>query len=241
MKPFVTVVLPAAGAGTRLGGDAKQFRLLGGVPVFRQALQAFRGHPEVSSVVLVVPEEDVSRCVEDIASDGAPTVVVAGGMTRQDSVLNGVHSVPQETDLVLVHDAVRPFVSRELISRVVKATTEHGAAAPAMPVVDTLRRLARGRLFGTSLPRDGIFRMQTPQGARLDWLRDALEYADREALNLTDEVEVLQHAGHSVRLVEGDARNFKITRPADWELAEQFWPVWNREGATGREGERESG
>lgn len=238
MKPFVTVVLPAAGAGTRLGGDTKQFRSLGGDPVFRQALKAFRGHSEVSGVVLVVPETDVSRCAEDVAGGGVPTVVVAGGATRQESVRNGVRSVPQETDLVLVHDSVRPFVSQELISRVIAATAEHGAAAPAIPVADTLRRIIPGSLFGTSLTRDGVFRMQTPQGARLDWLRDALEHAGRETINLTDEVEVLQRAGHSVRLVEGDGQNFKITRPADWELAQQLWPVWNQEGATG---ERENG
>lgn len=235
MKPFVTVVLPAAGAGTRLGGDTKQFRSLGGVPVFRQSLKAFQAHPEVSGIVLVVPEADVSRCAEEVAAEGVPTAVVAGGATRQASVRNGVRGVPQETDLVLVHDAVRPFVAREIITRVIAATVEHGAAAPAIPVADTLRRIVPGSLFGTSLSRDGVFRMQTPQGARLDWLREALDRADREAVTLTDEVEVLQRAGHSVRLVEGDGRNFKITRSADWALAKQLWPVWNREAARGRE------
>ena len=225
--PAVGVVLPAGGSGSRMaapGEPAKQFRVLGGAPVLVQTLRAFARHPDVGPCVVAVPagEEPPTRAA--LAAHGVEASVVAGGATRQASVARGVASLPASVALVLVHDAVRPFVSQELIGRVVAAAGASGAAAAAVRVADTLRQGGDGPLFGATVPREGLWAMQTPQAARRDWLvRAAANAAGHVA---TDEVGLLQHAGHPVRIVPGDARNFKITRPSDALLAEALWPSW---------------
>ena len=234
----VAAIVPAAGSGSRMGGVPKQLRLLGGAPVLIQTLRAFAGHPAVGALVVVVPafDRDAFRWMMD--EHGLEAVVTAGGATRQESVRKGLDAVPEAADLALVHDAVRPFVTAAQITAVVAAARADGAAAPAVPVTDTLRR-AEGDAFGATVPREGLWRMQTPQAARLDWLRGAHAAAARDGFTGTDDVELLQRAGRRVRLVEGDARNLKLTHPADWALAEALWPGWEREN--GVEGERAQG
>ena len=225
--PSVGVVLPAGGSGSRMaeaGAPPKQFRRLGGAPVLVQTLRAFHRHPAVDVAVVVVPvgEEAATRAL--LAEYGAEADVVTGGASRQASVAHGVRALPPAVRTVLVHDAVRPFVSQAVIASVLQAVLAHGAAAAALPVADTLRQGGRGPLFGTTVPREGLWAMQTPQGARRDWLvRAAAKAAGHLA---TDEVGLLQHAGHPVWIVEGDARNTKLTRPSDWKLAEALWPDW---------------
>ena len=228
MVADVGVVLPAGGAGARLGGEAKQFRRLGDAPVVVQTLRAFALHPEVGPAVIAVPAGEEAATAAMLAEFGAEAAVVAGGPSRQDSVVNGVAALPEAVRLVLVHDAVRPFVSHEVISRVVGGVRESGAAAAAVPVADTLRRGA-GSTFRETVSRDGVWAMQTPQGARRDWL----EAAASGGTPATDEVGLLQSVGHEVRIVEGDTRNLKITRPSDWSLALALWPTW--QGAERRE------
>ncbi len=127
-----------------------------------------------------------------------------------------------------MHDAVRPFVTQTVIASVIEAASTHGASAAALPVADTLRQGGAGPLFGTTVSRDGLWAMQTPQAARRDWLvRAAANAAGHVA---TDEVGLLQHAGYPVRIVEGDPRTFKVTRPADWRLAQALWPTWHASG-----------
>ena len=229
-RPVVTagavgVVLPAGGAGRRMGGDVpKQFRLLGGAPVLVQTLRAFARHPALGAAVVVVPAGGEGATEGLLREHGAEAVVVAGGPTRQASVANGVSALPSAVDLVLVHDAVRPFVSQAVIARVVEAARQGGAAAAAVPVADTLRQGGAGPLFGETVPRDGLWAMQTPQAARRDWLARAAANAGRTVA--TDEVGLLQAAGRPVRIVEGDTRNVKLTRPSDWPLAEALWAGW---------------
>ena len=222
----VGVVLPAGGSGTRMaapGRPSKQFRELGGAPVWTWALRAFARHPAVGPVVVVVPAGEEGAVREQGAALGVGAAVVAGGPTRQASVERGVAALPPEVEIVLVHDAVRPFVPADVVGRVVGAARQWGAAAAAVPVADTLRRGGDGPLFGETVSRDGLWAMQTPQAARRDWLTRALANAGGPA---TDEVALLQRAGHPVRIVEGDARLFKLTRPSDWHLAEALWPAW---------------
>ena len=220
----VGVVLPAGGAGRRMGGDVpKQFRVLGGAPVLVQTLRAFARHG-LDAAVVVVPAGEEGATADLLREHGAEAAVVAGGPTRQASVANGVAALPAEVDLVLVHDAVRPFVSQAVIARVVEAARQGGAAAAAVPVADTLRQGGAGPLFGETVQRDGLWAMQTPQGARRDWLARAAANAGRTVA--TDEVGLLQSAGYPVRIVEGDARNVKLTRPSDWLLAEALWEGW---------------
>jgi 2-C-methyl-D-erythritol 4-phosphate cytidylyltransferase len=228
----VAVVVPAAGSGSRMGGVPKQLRLLGGAPVLVQTLRAFARHPAVGALVVVVPPFNLDAFRPLLAAHGVAATVTAGGATRQDSVGRGLAAVPQGTDLVLVHDAVRPFVAAEQIAAVVATARAGGAAALAVPVADTLRRV-EGDAFGEAAERQGLWRMQTPQAARLDWLREAHEAAARDGFAGTDEVALLRRAGRRVRLVAGDPRNLKLTHPADWALAEALWERWVAEEGGG--------
>ena len=224
--PTVGAVIPAAGSGRRLGGAPKQYRTLGDAPVLIQTLRAFARHAEVGPLVAVVAPEAVAEASAQLAAFGLDAVdVVAGGASRQASVGAGLAALGG-VDLALIHDAARPFVSARLISDVIAAAHAHGAAAAALPVADTLRQGGDGPLFGATVPRDGLWAMQTPQGARLGWLRRAYGHTRATA---TDEAGLLQAVGYGVRIVTGDARNRKITEPSDWALAEALWPAWAAE------------
>lgn len=220
----VGVVIPAGGSGRRMGGDRKQYRSLGDGPVLVQTLRAFARHPEIGPLVAVVPADAVAVTQRQIESAGLVADVAVGGATRQASVGNGLSALPPSVEWVLVHDAVRPFVSAALISRVVAAVRSAGAAAPAVPVADTLRRGENG-MFVETVSREGLWAMQTPQAARRDLLEVA--YARAGGALATDEVGLLQRAGVDVAIVDGDARNLKLTRPEDWEVALALWPGWS--------------
>ena len=222
------VILPAAGSGRRMGGAPKQARQLGGAPVWVQTARAFARHPEVGATVVVVPEASVAEMRRQLDRHALAAEVVAGGATRQASVRNGLDALSDAVGIVLVHDAVRPFVSGDLIGRVIASVRETGAAAPAVPVADTLRR-GDGDRFGRTVSREGLWAMQTPQGARRALLEIA--YARAGGAVTTDEVGLLQRAGVDVARVEGDARNLKLTRPEDWETAQAVWPGWEAERA----------
>lgn len=226
----VWAVVPAAGLGTRMGdGTRKQFRMLGGAPVLIRSLQALE--PVVDGIVVAVREHEVNTVLEMIAAypslRNTVASVVSGGDSRQDSVARGIAHVPESIGLVLVHDAVRPFVSPEAVREVADAIRQTGAAALAVPVADTLRAGGEGK-FGETVDRTDLWRMQTPQGARRDLLADALARAQREGLVATDEVGALTHAGVAVTIVDGDERNIKLTRPDDWALAEAIWAQRSR-------------
>ena len=226
-------MVPAAGSGSRMGGETKQFRSLGGAPVLVQTLRAFRQHERVGPIVVVVASGEVSAVGEMLGAHGVGAVVIAGGLSRQASVGLGLRALPDDVGVVLVHDAARPFVSQRVITDVIAATRQHGAAAAALPVADTLRQGGTGPLFGATVPRDGLWAMQTPQGARAAWLRRAYGHTRAVA---TDEVGLLQTLGYPVRIVGGDARNRKLTHPSDWALAQALWPLWvEAEGGKGKE------
>lgn len=221
----VWVVVPAAGHGTRMGGDRKkQFRLLGGQPVLVRTLEALAA--SVDGIVVAVGEAETASVQTMLSQTPSlvetPVHVVVGGATRQASVARGLQAVPGGVPVVLVHDAVRPFVRPEAVQAVADAVAARGAAALAVPVADTLRR-GGGDAFGQTVEREGLWRMQTPQGARREFLVAALEQAERDGLEATDEVGALSHAGHEVAIVDGDERNIKLTRPADWALGLAIW------------------
>ena len=218
------MLVPAAGAGTRLGGQRKQFRLLGGKPLLVQTLRVFDRHPLVDHLVVAAPASAPDELEALLAAEAfsRPCTVVPGGETRQASVGAALAAVPAGTGVVLVHDAVRPFVPEADVTAVVEAVRAHGAAALAVPVSDTLRGGEAG-WFGATVPREGLYRMQTPQGFRRDWFEAAHRAARAEARQATDDVDLVRAIGHPVRIVEATGLNLKVTTAADWELARTLW------------------
>ena len=227
----VAVLIPAAGKGTRLGGERKQFRLLGEKPLLIRSLEVFQFHPEVDMIVVAGPPGEEDVVYDKLRAEGLTKVaaVVAGGSSRQSSVFAALKAVPEDVDAVLVHDGVRPFVAADLVSSVIARVREKGAAALAIPVADTLRGGA-DHVFGETRSRDGLFRMQTPQGCRRDWFYDAHLQAISRQVEATDDVDLVQQAGHTVEIVMGSSLNIKITPKADWDLACIIWPAWKKDG-----------
>jgi 2-C-methyl-D-erythritol 4-phosphate cytidylyltransferase/2-C-methyl-D-erythritol 2,4-cyclodiphosphate synthase len=218
---YVTAIIAAAGAGRRLGaGTPKQLLELGGRTILEHSVEAFASHPRVQEVIVAVPAE-LAR-TPPAWLRGRPRVrVVSGGERRQDSVANAFDAIDERTDLVLVHDAARPFVTHELISRSIDAAAEHGAAIVAQPVRDTVKRVtaAAGSVrIRETLPRESIFLAQTPQAFRRAVLREAVTLG-RTGVEATDEAALAEQAGHVVHIVEGTVENVKITTAAELEAA----------------------
>ena len=213
----VAAVVLAAGRGARFGGTGnKIFAQVAGRAILAHALLAFAREEEVQEIVLVFRPGEEGPVREAAAAVPRPVRLVAGGERRQDSALAGVAEARSE--IVLVHDAARPFPSSSLIRRVIEAARAHGAAAAAIPVADTLRYAqAEGSLLPGRVDRHRLFAMQTPQGFRRDLLLDALKAAPGE---VTDEAEAVIARGDPVFTVEGEVTNLKITTRADLALAE---------------------
>lgn len=227
----VATLVPAAGEGSRLGGPRKQFRMLGDRPLLVEVLLVFERHPGVGHVVVAVPEEHVQEVSDRLRAEGLSklTAVVSGGESRQSSVRHALRAVPAPVEVVLVHDAVRPFVRGREVQAVIDSTREHGAAALALPVTDTLRE-GSADLFGETVPRDGLYQMQTPQGFRRAWLEEAHRAATQSDESVaTDDVGLVQGQGRDVHRVPGSRQNFKITTPSDWRLAQQLWGSWTND------------
>jgi 2-C-methyl-D-erythritol 4-phosphate cytidylyltransferase len=197
--------------------------MLGDAPVLVHAARAVLAGGYVRYLVVAAPAgelEAVAAMLEVYGLNGEALVtVVEGGATRQASVARGLAAVPGECELVLVHDAARPFLPADRLEAVLRAAHDAGAAALALPVADTLRRAA-GDELGETVSREGLWAMQTPQAAHAAALREVVDAAQRDGYEGTDEVELLERAGTRVRVVEGDARNLKLTTPGDWAIAE---------------------
>ena len=203
----IAAILVAAGTGSRFGGDApKQFTLLAGKPVIRHAAEALLPH------VMALQPVGYALSIDAALAGLATLPPVPGGATRQASVAAGLEAlVPHAPDLVLVHDAARPFLPAGTIPALLHALRTHDGAIPAVPVADTLKRVQSGRIAGT-VPRDGLFRAQTPQGFRYQLLR-ALHSTSNGAA--TDDAALLELAGHPVAIVAGSDDNIKLTYPED--------------------------
>ncbi len=216
-NPKIAAVIVAAGRGLRAGGDIpKQWQLISGRSIAEWTLSKFQAHPAVSTIVLVIhPEDRTAPYFPDLPEK---IIAVDGGATRDASVLAGLQAVSSDHDLALIHDAARPCVDENLISRVIVALSESPAAAPALPVIDALWTGADGRVSGTQ-DRTGLFRAQTPQGFDLAAI---LAAHTAHSGGAADDVEVARSAGLEVRIVDGDERNFKITTPGDFTRAEKL-------------------
>ena len=214
---YVTAIIAAGGAGHRLGaGVPKQLLDVGGLSILQRSVSAFGQHQDVDEVIVALPPELVAAPPIS-PDDGWGVRVVAGGARRQDSVANAFNVIDARTDVVLIHDAARPLVTDDLISRAIHAAAEHGAAIAAQPVSDTVKRVRRdeaGLAIVETIPRESIFLAQTPQAFRVDVLRDAIALG-RSGVEATDEAGLAERAGHVVHIVEATARNLKITTTDD--------------------------
>jgi 2-C-methyl-D-erythritol 4-phosphate cytidylyltransferase/2-C-methyl-D-erythritol 2,4-cyclodiphosphate synthase len=217
----VTAIIAAAGLGRRLGADVpKQMLEIGGQTILQRSVEAFLGHERVHDVIVVLPPGLAGDPPAWLAR-AARVTVVAGGERRQDSVANAFDRVPPSSEVVLVHDAARPFVTRELIARAIDAAAAHGAAVVAVPVSDTVKRVSLSggrRVVAQTIPRDEIFLAQTPQAFRRDVLQRAVALG-RSGVEATDEAALAERAGHEVHVVDGDAANVKITTGTDLAAA----------------------
>lgn len=215
-ETFADAVVVAAGSSRRMGGRNKLLEPLGGRPILAWALHAMAAAPSVSSVILVAAPERVEELtalpwIREVAAK-----IVAGGARRQDSVAAGLAEASSE--VLLIHDGARPLVRVETVEAVAHAAREHGAAVPVLPLVDSIKRVGPD---GRALPVDraGLFRAQTPQGARRDLLTAAFAALGGPEHDWTDEAALLEAHGVPVTGIPGDPRNVKVTEPADLEAA----------------------
>jgi 2-C-methyl-D-erythritol 4-phosphate cytidylyltransferase len=218
--PSVAVLVPAGGLGTRLGRRTpKQFLQVGGATILARTLTHFVRHPGVRAIVVAAPAEHLARTRRLVARSGRrPVEVVAGGATRQESVWQALQAAPGDVDVVLVHDAVRPFIDRRLIDAVVAAAAAHGAAICALPIAETVKRV-HDAVVESTLDRSGLWAVQTPQAFRTALLREAHDKARREGVVATDDAMLVEWLGVPVRVVPGLAGNVKITTPEDLRRA----------------------
>ena len=217
----VTAIIAAGGAGRRLGAaKPKQLIDIGGGSMLHHSVTAFCRHPRVSAIVLVLPK---AQSGFTLATDRDPATlppirVVAGGDRRQDSVANGFDAVDAASDIVLIHDAARPFVSADLIDRTIDAAAAHGAAIAALQSRDTIKRVDASGTIVDTIPRESIYLAQTPQGFRRDVLARAIAIG-RSGVEATDEALLAERAGYTVHVVDGDPGNVKVTTAEDLEAA----------------------
>jgi 2-C-methyl-D-erythritol 4-phosphate cytidylyltransferase/2-C-methyl-D-erythritol 2,4-cyclodiphosphate synthase len=211
----VTAIIAAAGRGARVGGQTpKQFLDIGGRSILERTLETFLAHDAISDLVIALPSDLAAAPPAWLSGRAKPIVVAPGGPRRQDSVANAFARVPDAAEIVVVHDAARPFASAALIDRTIAAAAESGAAVAAVAASDTVKQAsADGRFVRTTLPREAVFLAQTPQAFRRAVLAEAI--AAGRGIDATDEATLAERAGHHVRLVEGERTNIKITTADD--------------------------
>ena len=224
----IAAIVPAAGLGTRMGADQpKQFLELDGVPLIIFTLRRLALCPAITDFLISTRAEDVVSLQDKVAKAalGRPARVIHGGDTRQQSVANALAQVDPATEIVLVHDAVRPFVTRQQIDRLIAEARSRGAAILGLPAIDTIKEVKRASLpedvalISATIPRERIVMAQTPQAFRYALLRDAVRKAQQDDVTGSDEAMLVERLGQDVFVVQGSERNIKITRPSDMELA----------------------
>jgi 2-C-methyl-D-erythritol 4-phosphate cytidylyltransferase len=240
----VVVIIPAAGLGTRMaplhasakgeqkkGPTSKQFTELGGTPILIHTLRKFAAVEAVREIWIALRENEIAAFRARLKSE-APDILkktvelVVGGEHRQQSVAHALNAISASPDdLILVHDAVRPFVSAEIINEVIVAAQKYGAVIAGLPAVDTVKQVERtadGALIKATIPRASVVLAQTPQGFRYSVIKKAFDEAAADGFIGTDEASLAEHSGHEVAVVMGSPRNIKITSPGDMELAEFY-------------------
>ena len=238
MKVFA--IIPAAGLGTRMAPlssakdakhPSKQFTDLAGIPILIHTLRKFAGIDQVSEIWIALRENEIEGFRDRLRREGADVLkkkveFVVGGEHRQQSVEHALNAITAAADdIVLVHDAVRPLVTPEIIQDVIEAAGKYGAAIAGLPAVDTVKqveRTAEGAIIKSTIPRASVVLAQTPQGFRYDVIKKVFDEATADGFTGTDEASLAERSGHEVAVVMGSPRNIKITSPGDMELAEFY-------------------
>ena len=214
-------VIVAAGSASRMGGIDKVMAPLGGTPMVARTVAAFQNCDAIAEIVIVT-RPDLIRPISSLSA-GMDKVraVVAGGSSRQESVWLGLNALSEGIQLAAIHDGARPLVSNLVIDRTVRAANSYGAAAPAVPVKDTIK-VVKGGLVEKTPDRATLQAVQTPQVFDFDLLRGALKQAEEEKAAVTDDCSAVERLGMKVKIVEGDERNLKVTTPMDLKIAEML-------------------
>ncbi|HIR31893.1 MAG TPA: 2-C-methyl-D-erythritol 4-phosphate cytidylyltransferase [Candidatus Faecousia faecavium] len=215
------VVIVAAGSASRMGGIDKVMAPLAGEPMIVRTVRAFQDCDAVKKIVVVTREDLILPITSLCSGMSKVKAVVAGGSSRQESVHLGLNALSGEVQLVAVHDGARPLVSWQMIDRVIRAANTYGAAAPAIPVKDTIK-VVKGGVVEQTPDRSNLFAVQTPQVFDFDLLRGALKKVEQEQLQVTDDCSAVEQMGMRVKIVEGDERNLKVTTPMDLKIAQML-------------------
>lgn len=222
-KDLVSVVIAAAGKGSRMGTEKnKQYIDLLGKPILARTIQQFEDSALIDEIIIVANEAEVELCSETVEKYNYKKVraITAGGATRQQSVYNGLRKVSSECVVVLIHDGARPFIDEMSIARCIEAAKKHGSAIVAVPSKDSIKRVGPDGFVKETVERNGLWRIQTPQGFRYGLIMDAHRKAEQDGFSGTDDAVLLERAGHKVMLVMGSYNNIKITTKEDLTMAE---------------------
>ena len=214
-------VIVAAGSASRMGGIDKVMAPLGGEPMIARTVRAFQECDAISEIVIVTRDDLIMEITRLTREMPKVTAVVAGGASRQESVHLGLNVLSSKVKLAAIHDGARPFITWQLIDWVVRTANAYGAAAPAIPVKDTIKEVQGGIVKGTP-DRSALRAVQTPQVFDFDLIRGALKKAREEGAELTEDCSAVERMGMSVKIVEGDERNLKVTTPMDLKIAEML-------------------
>jgi 2-C-methyl-D-erythritol 4-phosphate cytidylyltransferase len=219
--PYCGAVIVAAGTASRMEGIDKVMALLQGQELIKHTVGAFQECSVISEIVVVTRPDLISKVMSLCAPYDKVQIVVAGGKDRTESVKNGLNALSKKVKLAAIHDGARPLVTPQLIDRVVRAAKTYGAAAPAIPVKDTVK-VVRGGVVDHTPDRSTLQAVQTPQVFDFDLLRGAMKNAEKEKLSVTDDCSVVEAMGFSVKIVAGDERNMKVTTPMDLKIAQML-------------------
>ena len=215
----VSAIIPAAGSGARFG-EIKQFKLLKGRPLWAYTIAPFIKSKLINEIILVVPSTYVNRIKSskmfNVLSVDKNIKIVEGGSTRRDSVLRGVLETKQNNNIVCIHDAARPFIKESFISKTVRSCVDYDGAIVAIPSTDTIK-IINNEVVIKSLDRETVWRAQTPQSFQKDKLLKSFKVQSK--IKITDESTMMELSGYSIKIINGDIENFKITSRLDWELA----------------------
>ncbi|MFA5073823.1 MAG: 2-C-methyl-D-erythritol 4-phosphate cytidylyltransferase [Nitrospirota bacterium] len=224
--PTVTVLIPAAGMGKRMGKTiAKQFLQLGDKPLLAHTLLAFQRASEIDEIIPILPQEDMETCLHDVIEHYHITKVktlVVGGKERQDSVANGLQKLKKGNSLVMVHDGVRPFVTLDMIRESIELAKKGANVVVGVPIKDTIKEVDTSGIIRRTLERSRLWAIQTPQTFPVNVLKEAYEKSHQQKFYATDDAALVERAGGTVRVIMGSYDNIKITTPEDLLLAEEI-------------------